>query len=297
MLKKVLALVYVSVAWGSAFILIKYAEQTMPPMVVQAGRCTIGFIALVLVSLLMKRDLAGHARHWFAFLVFAILGIVILWVTVGFGQEYISAGLATVLVTVTPLVTYVITVFVVRSERFTATGLAGLIIGVLGLMLVIGMKNIMGEGAKLTGVILITFWFAVFAVNGIIAPRLAHGADPIASSAYYSGMAAAILWIITFIVEDPLTVKLTEADIAAETAMGVFSFASGFVVYYWLLNNAGAFFSSMVFYLMPVVGIAGGFLVFGEKVTVTQALGILVVFAGVYLVNRTIVRDRVKGAG
>lgn len=286
MIKNVIALCYVALAWGSAFVLIKFNEETMGPLVIQAGRCTVGFLALLIISIVMKRDLKGHAKHWFGFLVFAVLGISYLWVTVGFGQEYISAGLATVMVTVSPLVTFIITVFILRSEKFSIIGVIGLLLGVVGLVLVVGIHNILGGSSIVLGALLIISGFAVFAINGIITPRLLSGTDPIASSAYYTGFATVILWVIAFTFENPFETKMTGTNIAAEIVMGVFSFASGFVVYYWLLNRAGAFFSSMTFYLMPIVGLIGGFLVFGEKVTIIQVAGILVVFLGVYLINR-----------
>ncbi len=286
MLLNFLALIYVSIAWGSAFVLIKFAEETIAPLTVQAGRCLVGFLALLILSLVLRRDIAGHAKHWFAFLVFALLGIVILWITVAFGEKYISAGLATVMVTVSPLVTFIITVFITRTEKFSIVGVLGLVVGVVGLVLVVGVDNILGGSSILIGSLLIILGFSVFAVNGILAPRLASGTDPIVSSAYYTGMATVFLWIFAFIFESPLKTELTLTNSAAEIVMGVFSFASGFVVYYWLLNKAGAFFSSMTFYLMPVVGIVGGFLMFREKITVTQVAGILVVFVGVYLINR-----------
>ncbi|MEX0999416.1 MAG: DMT family transporter [Thermodesulfobacteriota bacterium] len=268
--------------------LIKFNEETMGPLVIQAGRCTIGFLALLIISIVLKRDLKGHAKYWFAWLVFAVLGISFLWVMVGFGQEYISAGLATVLVTVSPLVTFIITVFILRTEKFSVLGVIGLILGVVGLVLVlvVGIHNILGGSSILIGALLIISGFSVFAINGVIAPRLVSKADPLASSVYYTGFATVILWVIAFIVEDPFKTKLTETNVAVEIIMGVFSFTSGFVVYYWLLNRAGAFFSSMTFYLMPIVGIVGGYIVFKEKITLSQVGGILIVFVGVYLINR-----------
>ena len=286
MIKNLLALIYVSIAWGSAFVLIKYTEQTMGPYTVQAGRCTIGFLSLLIISLILRRDLAGHARSWFAWLVFAVLGIVFLWVTVALGEEYITAGLTSVMVTVSPLVTFIITVFFLRSERFSWLGVLGLIVGIIGLVLVVGMKNILGGSSTLIGALLIASGFGVFAINGIIAPRLAQNADPLAASVYYTGFATIMLWIIAFIFGDPMSAKLTVSNITAEIIMGMFSFASGFVVYYWLLNRAGPFFSSMTFYLIPIVGAVGGYLVLNEKITTMQVVGILVVFLGVYLINR-----------
>ena len=286
MLLSFLALVYVSLAWGSAFVLIKFAEETIAPLTVQAGRCTVGFLALLILSLVLRRDIARHARYWFAFLVFSILGISFIWIMTALGEEYITAGLASVLVTVTPLVTFIITVFILRSEKFSVPGFLGLLIGAVGLVLVVGIHNILGGSSVLIGALLIISGYSVFAVNGVLAPRLASGTNPIISSAYYTGFAMIILWVFAFIFEKPLETHLTVTNSVAEIVMGVFSFASGFVVYYWLINRAGAFFSSMTFYFIPIVGMVGGFLVLGEKISMTQVAGILIVFVGVYMINR-----------
>lgn len=287
MIINALALIYVSIAWGLAFVLIKFAEETVQPLTVQAGRATIGFLALLILTLALRRDIIGHARHWFAYLVFALLGITYLWVVTALGEEYISAALTSVLVTVSPLVTFIIAVLILRDEPFRASGLIGLIVGVAGLVLVIGIKNIMGSGSTLTGVLLIVSGFSVFAVNGILAPRLASGTDPIVSTTYYTGFASVMLWVIAFIFETPLRTPLTEANVTAEVIMGIFCFASGFVVYYWLLNRAGAFFSSLTFYFIPIMGTLGGYFILKESMNPTQIIGILIVLAGVCLINRT----------
>jgi len=285
LIANIAALIYVSAAFGSSFVLIKFAEETVAPLTVQAFRATIGFLSLLIISIVLRKDLKGHAKHWFAFLVFAVLGIAYLWIAVGLGEEYISAGLTSVLVSVTPMGTFVITVFILRNESFSKAGVIGLIAGVVGLVLVIGLKNITGGGSSLTGVLLIVSGFSVFAVNGILAPRLATGTDPIVATTYYTGFAIVFLWLFAFVFERPLQSHFNEENIAAEIVMGVFCFASAFVAYYWLLNRAGAFFSSLTFYLIPIMGTFSGFIFLNEKMSMTQVLGILIVFIGVYLIN------------
>lgn len=285
MLANIGALLFVSFAWGTAFVFIKYAEETAAPLTVQSIRATIGFLSLLILSVVLRKDIIGHAKHWFAFLVFAILGVAFLWIVVGFGQEYISAGLTSVLVTVAPMITFIITVFILRTEPFSIKGLAGLLVGIVGLLLVVGINNILTGGSTLIGVLLIVSGFSVFAVNGIIAPKLATGTDTIVSTTYYTGMGVIIMWVFTFIFENPLKTNLTEKFVLAEIYMGLVCFAAAFVVYYWLLNRAGAFFSSLTFYLVPVMGVLGSFVFLGEKITATQVIGILIVFLGVYLIN------------
>ena len=285
MLANIAALLFVSFGWGTAFVFIKYAEETVSPLTVQSIRATIGFLSLLLLSIILRKDIRGHARHWFAFLGFAILGVAYLWIVVGFGQEYISAGLTSVLVTVAPMITFIITVLILKSEPFSFKGLAGLLIGIVGLMLVVGFNNILTGGSTLTGVLLIVSGFAVFGINGVIAPRLATGTDTLVSTTYYVGMAVVIMWVFAIIFEKPLESDFSLNFILAEIYMGLVCFAAAFVVYYWLLNRAGAFFSSLSFYLVPIMGVISSYVILGEKVTTTQVIGMLIVFVGVYLIN------------
>jgi len=133
--------------------------------------------------------------------------------------------------------------------------------------------------------LLIVSGFAVFAINGTIAPRLATRTDPIVSTTYYTGIAVVIMWVFTVIFENPLQTNFTEKFVLVEFYMGLVCFASAFVVYYWLLNRTGAFFSSLSFYLVPVMGVVGSYLFLGEKIKLSQVIGMLIVFLGVYLIN------------
>ena len=285
MLTNIAALLFVSFGWGTAFVFIKYAEETVSPLTVQSVRATIGFISLLLLSLLLRKDIRGHAKHWFAFLIFAIFGVAFLWLVVGLGQEYVSAGLTSVLVTVAPMITFILTVFILKSEPFSFKGLAGLLVGIAGLLMVVGINNILSGGSTLTGVLLIASGFAVFGINGVFASRLATGTDPLVSTTYYVGMAVVIMWVFSFIFEKPLESEFSLKFMLAEMYMGIVCFAAAFVVYYWLLNRAGAFFSSLSLYLVPVMGVGSSYVILGEKVTYTQIAGILIVFLGVYLIN------------
>jgi len=279
-------LLYVSAVWGLAFVLIKIGEETIAPITEMAGRSVIGFLSLLILSLVLRKDLVGHAKYILAFLVFSILGITLLFLGVAFGEEFVTAGLTSVLVSTAPLVTFVIMVFILRAESFSVSGLIGLIIGVVGLVLVIGIHNVLGGGTTVKGVLLIAGGFGLFAVNGILAPRLASGTDPIVSTTYYLGLASLILWAMAFVFESPLRTPINEDNLLSELVLGVISTASGFVGYYYILNKAGPFFSSITFYFIPVFGVVAGMLILGEKVTVSQVIGIIVVFSGVYLINR-----------
>jgi len=276
----------VAAVWAFTFIFVKVEESAIPPIIIMAGRALIAFICLFIASIIMRKDLRGHVRYIGTFLIFAILGITVLWIGLAFGQEYVTAGLASVMVTTVPLVTFIILVLILRVERFSVLGLLGLIIGAIGIALVIGIHNILEGGSTLKGFLMIGVGFVFFAINGILVGKLAKGIDPVITTAYFLGLGAVILTALAFIFESPFLVPWTKDNFLSELALGVICTASGYFGYYYIIHKAGAFFSSFIFYFIPIFGLLSGHLILKENVAISQMIGVAVVLIGVYLINR-----------
>jgi drug/metabolite transporter (DMT)-like permease len=92
--------------------------------------------------------------------------------------------------------------------------------------------------------------------------------------------------VLAFIYESPTQIPWTVDNYLEELAIGVICTASGYFGYYYLIHKAGAFFSSLIFYFIPVFGMLAGFLLLNEKVTLPQVIGVATIIVGVYLVNR-----------
>lgn len=291
MLANFLILIILAAAWGGAFSLMKYNLRTIGPVTEMAARALIAFTALLVLSLLLKKDLRKGAKHWFGYLVFALLGVVQLWLADSYGLEYISSGLASVLVSVAPLTTFVITALILREDKATVSNVAGFVIGLIGLVLVIGFHNIATGGTVLLGVILVVGGFILFAVNGVLAPRLVKGGDPIIATTYYMGIGSVILIALAFIIENPLQMKWGVDNISVEIVLGVIPTATGFAAFYYLIKRAGPLFASTTFYLMPIFGMLFAVVSLGEKTDALQIVGIGVVILGLYLINRAKLRS------
>lgn len=286
MVKNFIVLLFVAGVWALAIAFVKYEEAVIPPITIMAGRALLAFLTLFIASLIMRKDLRGDFKNIKYFLVFAILGITLLWVGLAFGQEYLTVGLASVLVTTLPLITFVILVLILRQQPFRIIGLLGLIIGFVGILLVIGIKNVLEGGSTIEGVLLIGGGFVCLAINGILAAKWARGIDPVITTTYFLGLGTVFLIAFAFIFESPLKTPWSADNILSELALGVVCTASGYFGYYYLLRNAGAYFTSFIFYFLPIFGMLVGYAAFQEKVTLLQIGGVVIVLAGVYLINR-----------
>jgi len=276
----------VAAVWAFTFIFVKVEESAIPPITIMAGRALIAFICLFIASIIMRKDLRGHVRYIGTFLIFAILGVTLIWIGLAFGEEYTTAGLASVMPTTVPLVTFIILVLILRVERFSVLGLVGFIMGIAGVALVIGINNILERGSTIEGVLLIGGGFVFFAVNGILVGKWAKEIDPVITTTYFLGLGAVILTALAFIFESPLQVSWTKDTFLSELALGVICTASGYFGYYYIIHKAGTYFSSFIFFFIPIFGILSGHLILKEKVAISQMIGVAVVLIGVYLINR-----------
>ncbi len=285
MLKNVLLLLLVSMIWGIAFAVLKIAEYDFKAITVMACRCSIGFIILLAVSIAQKRDIRGNLKHFWMFMLFSLLGIVVCWILLAEGLEYTSASIGSIMDASIPLFTYAILLFILRTEKFELLGFVGLLIALVGLFFTVGYKKVLGGESTALGIILLTGSFFSFALNAIIMERKAKGIDVVVTTTYVLGISSVLLWLIAVATERPIVSRISDIDLLSEFYLGALVSAGGYFIYYYLIQKAGAYFTSTMFYLIPVFGVIGGALLLNEEISYKQILGMVVVFIGLYIVN------------
>src|SRR5205809_2388899 len=111
------ALIALALIWGGSFLAIKRTVQDMSPTALLLFRSAAGFLALALIVLALRRPMFGagwRGRLW-GFAIMAVTNAVIPWVAIGWGEERISSGLASILNSTTTLWTAVLSDWVMAS--------------------------------------------------------------------------------------------------------------------------------------------------------------------------------------
>ena len=286
MVINVAVLLGVSIVFTFTFVFLKIEEKTITPITIMAGRCVIAFFLLLALALITKRDLMGHIKHWWKFLTFAVFGITLSWIGLAVGQEGTSVSVAAVLDAVIPIATFVILVVVLREVPFTFQGFLGLLLGAIGIVLVVGVNRLASADATVKGVVILIAAYSIFAANGVLVEKWAKGIDPLITTTYFLFFASIMLTAIAFMFEQPLKLPWTEDNYFEELLLGLFCTGAGYYGYYFLVHRAGAYFSSFIFYLIPVTGMIAGIFILKENFTYLRLLGVPIVLAGVYIVNR-----------
>ena len=282
-------LIAISSFWGFAYFFVKVAEESFSPMRLMVGRALISAISLILICLVLKKDLLRPLVKYRTFIIFSVVGITLPWLGIAYSEEYISSGLAAALSSSMPIFTFLMTVLVLRTERFTKFNVAGITIALVGLFLVIGINQIISHGSTILGALMILGAFLCYAINSILVSVYAKSVDPFVTVTYTIGFGAVLLTILMFIFENSESkyMNLNNEGIFSLLALGVLSTALAFSGFYLLIKRAGPFFPTLLGYIAPVFGLIAGVIFLDESVDFLQVIGIVLVLIGIVLINKT----------
>ncbi|MEV0594449.1 EamA family transporter [Nonomuraea cavernae] len=279
------ALAIVYVVWGSTYLGIGIAIESIPPMLSAAIRF---IVAATLLSgfLLVRSGPAAFRMSRRQFLGAALVGVLLL--TTGNGmltvaEQYISTGLAALLVASVPL-WLVVFRFAVRDRPKTLT-LAGVLVGIGG----VGALSLTGaEDGSGVGIVVVLLASVSWAVGSFVSGRIAMPANALATSAVEMIVGGAGLLVLGTGFGERLDVSaVTTRSWLALAYLIVAGSLIGFTAFSWLLGNAPISLVSTYAYVNPAVAVALGALVLSEPITVQVIVGGLVILVGVALVIST----------
>jgi drug/metabolite transporter (DMT)-like permease len=190
----------------------------------------------------------------------------------------------------------VIAALFLHDEPITVNRLVGLVVGYAGVVfLVTRSLNASGVASSLGGEIALLGSALSYAVGAVYARRNVRGLRPMIPALFQVGFAFVITSGIALLTERPFDVEWTDRSLLAIVWLGLLGSGAAYLVYFRLLESWGATRTSLVAYLLPVVGIVAGALVLNEVVDAGVLAGTALIIGGVALVNSKFGQRRLYG--
>lgn len=270
--------------WGSAFAFAKIAVETIAPEWTMAGRMAVAALLLLPLCLIAGQRMPRGRQAWTWLAALALVGNIVPFFAIAWGQQHISSALAGILIGFTPLATLFIARALVPDERVTPLRLAGFAIGFAGLIVVIGpgaMRDFGGEGPRLLAQLAVLGGAFCFALNNVMA-RLAPAMPLIAKSTGVMLVGAPAGIVLASTATPPsFLVEAGPNALLALGALGLFPTALAALVFFRLVESAGPTFVSLSNYLVPVFAALAGYLIFGETLRPGVLAGFVMILAGI----------------
>jgi drug/metabolite transporter (DMT)-like permease len=281
-----LAFISLALIWGGSFLAIKLAVQDMGPTALLLFRSISGFVALALIIIALRKPLFGPGwrGRMFGFGIMAVTNAVIPWVFIGWGEERISSGLASILNSTTTLWTAVLIYWVMPSERPTVVNYVGVVIGFAGVVVLV-YPDLAAHGlsGNVLGALAVLVASLSYAINAMYQRRKMRDVSVFEIS--LGQLAASVVFAIPIAAPSLPYIHLHVLSLAAVIALGAIGTGVAYLLYYYVMNTLGAVRAAGVTYVVPVTAVFWGALLLHETVSVTIVAGMIVILAGILLVN------------
>lgn len=279
--------------WGASFLFMKVALEGVSFGQVAWSRTVLGGLALGLIVLVTRPrvTLPGGARGpvlprepivWVHFLVVSLTTCVIPYLCFAWAEQYVSSSLASIYNATTPIMTAIMATLVFRVEKLGANRWFGVGLGILGVLVVIGPWQLAGLTGSLAGQLACLVATLCYGITfGYQRRFLSQRPIAPATFAFLSiGVSAVVMLALTPVLAlDP--VELTWPIVLSLLALGILGTGLAYIWNINVLRAWGPTGISTVTYVTPVVGVALGMAVLGERLSWHEPVGALVVFLGI----------------
>jgi len=280
------ALVGLALIWGGSFLAIKITVQDMSPTALLLFRSAAGFVALSLIVLALRKPFFGPGwrGRLIGFGIMALTNAVIPWVAIGWGEERISSGLASILNSTTTLWTAVLIYWVMPTERPSFVNYIGVLVGFAGVVVLV-YPEIAAHGISgdVLGALAVVLASLSYAVNALYQRRKMREVSIFEIS--LGQLAASVLIAIPLAAPSLPSIHFHVLSIVAVIALGAIGTGVAYTLYYYVMNTLGAVRAAGVTYLVPVTAVFWGALLLHESVSASVIAGMVVILAGILLVN------------
>ena len=290
--RNVVLLLALASLWGPSFLFIKIAVGTIPPLTLVAIR--LGLAAIFLAAFLRLRRIALPDRFedWKKFIFMGFIANALPFALISFGEQFADSGAASILNGTTPIFTILIAHYFLEDERLTGSRLLGVMIGFAGILLIFlpelnqWLRGGLGSGQEALGLGAILLGAICYGVAIVYSRRRLRGIPPLVGPTAQMIAAAILITPFSLVVDRPFTLSPSPAALMAAGVLGIFGTALAYLVYYQMLDTAGATFISFVTYLLPPIGVVLGVIFLNESPTLYAIAGMITILMGIVIVNR-----------
>jgi len=280
-------LITLATVWGGSFLFNAILVAELPVITIVAIRVTVAALALWGFARVTRRKIPTTPQVWGGLLILGVLNNAIPFSLIVQGQTQITSGLASILNATTPLFTILVAGFFLTDERFSILRVLGVIVGFSGVILMVGPEALGGLGAD--------FWAQLCALGAALSYGFASvfgrrfrelKVDPVMVATGQVTMSSLVLWPIALWIDGPQDILGLSFNAAASMfGLAVLCTSFAYIVYFLILERAGATNISLVTFLVPISAIILGVLVLGESIFIKEIIGMTLIGLGLAIID------------
>ena len=280
-----LAFAAIYLVWGSTYLAIRYAVETIPPLVTAGIRHSIA--GTILLAWAWARGFRPTRAHWISGIVVGALFFLIGHGTLHWAEQYVGSGLAALLIATEPMFILVLA-WSIGQQQISRLSALGLGLGVLGVAL-LTRAEIAVKGSSVLGLFAVLSGSLSWSAGVVISPKLKLPNDALGRTALPTICGAGMLLAAAGLTGEFHATHW--ASISLKSLLGlayliVFGSVVAFTAYMWLLQRCPPALVATHTYANPVVAVFLGWLLASEPLTMRLVLASIAILAAILLIRK-----------
>lgn len=282
-------LVLLSVLWGATFFFAGVAVREVPPLTVVFVRVALAAVMLLPLFWLAGYRLPRSIGAWMPFFVMGLLNNVIPFGFLFAAQTLITVGLTSIVNAMTPLFTIVV-MAAFGVERLTGNRVAGVVLGALGVAVLRGIDGPLG-GPETIGIVLGLVGTLSYGFAALWARRHLQGTPPLRSATCQLLSSSVVMLLLVAIVDRPWSLDVPSLDAMLSMAgLALFGTAIAYIVFFRIIERAGASNVMLVTLLIPISAIWLGVTFLDEPLRAREIAGAVIIGIGLLFIDGRVPR-------
>lgn len=270
-----------SAIWGSSFVGIEYSLTLFDPFFVAFLRIFFASVFLLGFVYLKKLSFPKDFKTWKMLILLGILNNAMPFYLISWGQQYISAGTAAVMLAMGPFVALVVSHLITEDEKITFFKMVGVVLGFIGVFILLGDDFLKGDASSLYGKIALLIAVLGYISSGFLIRKLSHVPIVVCStSMFFTGWILMTPFLLVISYE---TFDLFSSQFLTTIYLAIVPTAFASLIRINLVQKVGVQFMSQVAYLIPLFAIFWSWIFFDvvPPIVVYVALGFI--FTGLFV--------------
>ena len=282
-------LILLSAIWGGAFTLNKIALDLYTPEVIVAGRLIVGSAFLIVLIYFIYKRFSFNLSQLNYYLFMSLVGIVIPFIAIINGQRNIDSAMAGILMATMPITTILLSHFFLVDEKINQQKLIGFLISFFGVFILIYREDLFVNNSLSTTLISqlqVMLGSTLYSIAAIYGKKYKM-TDPVSASTG-TILFATFFMLIYLIFIDESNVSIPTLLVNYNILLlGILCTAIATIIYFQILQTAGASFLSIMNFLIPLWAILFGILILNDDFSWNYIFGLIIILAGIKLANST----------
>ena len=285
--KLISSLVIVGIVWGTTYLGIRIAVETMQPWFITSIRQGIAAL-IVLVILLYKKQLSWIG--WASFKIQFLLSVLMLVFANGFttiAEQTVPSGLTSIMSALSPVVIFMGSILF-RIQKPSWKGLLGVLLGFSGVLFIFrnGLSELLDPNYKI-GILFLSTAILSWSTGVLYSKKHSRESNNITLNLFYQfTIASLIQLVLAFIFSPDVDIHLWSfRSIAAVIYLAVFGSVIAFFAYYYALQRVSAVRVSVLNYVNTIIAICLGWLLLDEVITLDFIIAAALIMSGVFIIN------------